>query len=157
MDGRADDLIAVENMRRLFRRTMAESYPRKGEAIEDTVRRLRADPATADVASRLACTIDELLEGFGQPEPFIVDTRYDHDRASAVMDTIIERVIGSPLGLDDPAERDDRVVRFTRNVGVKAAPHVEAARGRIDGDEAAKRQILAGMRRRPVPAAARRR
>lgn len=132
--------LGAENLRRMFRQTMAHNARRPGESIEQTGARLARDPATAQVAKALGCSVRELLEGFGRAEVFHVDRRYDREAAERAVDRAIDRAAGATLGTNDPKLGD--VLEHRRTAGERGnAPHIEAQRGRVLGDEAAKKQI----------------
>lgn len=141
----------LENLRAMFRQTMAASAPPE-EPIEETRARIAADPATREVAKRLRCSVAELLEGLGEPQSFIVDEDYDHEAAAAQIDVVIQRVIDAPIGSSDDPNVGDRVeARALRHEGAHAAPHAEGPRGQIGGAKA----DAALVRRQMMTAAAR--
>lgn len=132
--------LGAENLRRMFRQTMAHNARRSGESLEQTGARLVRDPATAQVAKALGCSVQELLDGFGgQPEVFYVDRGYDREAAERAVDRAIDKAAGATLGTNDPKIGD--VLEKRRDGERLNAPHIEAQRGRVFGDDAAKKQI----------------
>lgn len=77
-----DDEFSPISLRRMFCQTMVEDALLPDESIEDLRARLAVDPATADVARLLQCSVEELLEGlddaaFFMPPTEAVDDDYD--------------------------------------------------------------------------------
>jgi hypothetical protein len=142
---------AVANIKAMFRQTMAASAP-AGESIEQTRVRIAADPATADIAKTLGCTIEELLETFGEPQELLVDESYDHDAACAEAKRCTD--IAFEMSGGDVLRRGG--ARVARQAGVVlTAAHIEAPKRQILGDDAnaqlLRRQMQAAANRPAMP------
>lgn len=131
-DGLVEVAIGIENMRRMFRQTMARRAREAGEDLEDARARLARDPQTARLAQLLGATVDELLTGFGGEERFITAASYDPKTERERVEVVIARVASTPIGLND-ASRGDAVERAARRSAPLAAPRI-GERGRVRGD-----------------------
>ena len=140
--------IGAENLRRMFRQTMANNAWRSDETLDVAHARLMRDPGTARVAKTLGCTVAELLEGFGQDEVFYVEEGYDRASAEKEVAAIVEKVASAAMGTNDPQIKDS-VERSQAREQTPAAPHVDEERGRVLGDEHAQKQIA--LARNPFP------
>jgi hypothetical protein len=130
-----DELAAgLANLRAVFRQQMVRgAHP--AETVDQIRARLEADPATKEIADRLECSVCELLEGLGEAETFVVAEDYDHERASAEVDAIMEELTRA-LAPGDGLDQGEAPKR-----GEKTAPHVRDPKGRVLGDEESARLI----------------
>lgn len=135
----------VENLRRMFRQTMARAAIERGESLEEARRRIAVDPATAKVAVMLSATVEELLAGFGEEQVFLVDPAYDHAAETARVEAVVAKVASTAIGLNDVLHAD-AVERVRRTVPL-AAPHVESRRD-VGRDVESRRMIVERMQRR---------
>lgn len=133
--------IGLENVRRMFRHEMAQSI-RPGESVAAARARIAKDPATAEVARLLRTSVDALLEGFGTPQVMVVPESYDHARAKAEMDAIIDATLAAPLGLGD-GRIPDVLGGEIRHAGAHAARREGAPRRQVFGDPESAKLIRA--------------
>lgn len=125
----------VENIQAMFRQMMLRYAP-EGESLEATKKRIMADPATHKIAETLGCPIEKLMEGFGKKETFWTHTGYDAKAASARVKRVREKILSTPLGVDDQRLSSDGLQKENiRVLGEKKAPHVETKRGQITGKD----------------------
>lgn len=150
--------VGLENVKRCFRQTMAARARLPGESLEALRRRLAADPATARVAQLTACTVDQLLEGLGAEQRFLVDPSYDHAAATAVVSALVERVATTPIGTNDAAwgdalERAPRPAQAALQIPL-SAPALGAERGQVLADRETTERLRLERTRPPVRARA---
>jgi len=134
--------IGVENVRRIFRLQMLVESERQGESLDVAIDRLESDPATAQVAAALNCTVDELMENFGVEQPMIVHAGYSPQDSSRLMEEIIQDVMSMAFGVAEGEMGRDAVDRAGRRSVTLAAPRVGESRSALRGDV----QLTRGLR-----------
>jgi hypothetical protein len=113
---------ALDNVRKMFRLTMLANYKKPTESIEACRKRLEADPATADVAKKLKCTVAQLLEGFGKDEQFHTAPGYNHAAESARVKEVLENAASAAPAVVEGELAEDKAGKSGTHLGVLKAP-----------------------------------
>lgn len=133
---------ALDNLRKMFRLTMAANFREKGETLESCRARLVAHPATAQVAQKLGCTVEELLTGFGQDEVLHTAPGYDHAREVQNIEAVLERIKNAPVAIHEGELAEDGHGRSGTQQGKLAAPKAGETRSEIRATHAADADLL---------------
>lgn len=134
--------LAADNIKKMFRVTMASNARKEGETVEQLQARIAADPGTAKVAAMLHTTVEDLMDGFGNTEQLHVREGYNHAAAVAEVSQIMERVAQEPgSALDGELARDGAGKSGTQ-LGALAAPKQGDRKSAIVTQDAASAALL---------------
>jgi hypothetical protein len=114
--------LAIDNIKKMFRTTMALNARQEGESMESLRARIAADAGTLRVAQMLKCSVEDLMEGFGQQEQFHVPEGYNHAVAMAEVNRIMEEVAAMPVSVHEGEAGRDLVGKSGTQFGILAAP-----------------------------------
>jgi aryl carrier-like protein len=135
----------LDNVRKMFRETMLENARREGESVEALRERLAADPATAQLATLLQCSIDELLEGFGKEEEFWVVHGYDEAESEAEVAALVKQVAEQITAIYDGEFGEDKTEASHTHIGALRAPKPGERRAEIQTEDTKSKEVLASQ------------
>lgn len=142
----AEKAAGLDNLRKMFRLTMATNYRRAGESLEACKLRVAADPATASVAAKLHCTVEQLLTGWGGDEQLHTQPGYNHRKATDEVEAIILGAAHRAHARDSERAADKRDTAV-KHAGVLAAPMEGERLGAVvETDAASAAQFKEAMR-----------
>ena len=127
--------LAIDNIKKMFRTTMALNARQEGESLAQLRERIAADAGTVRVAQMLKCSVEDLMEGFGQQEAFHVPEGYNHAAAMAEVNTIMESVAAMPVSVHEGEAGQDKKDASGKQLGVLVAPKEGETRATILSDD----------------------